>query len=192
VENLVDSKLTEAQLAWGTAQDPTLTDSLNTTYETVENPLITWKGAGLNLKDSVAMRFKFLAEDINGLSLKIISDVGEWDLGEDNFVLENGVYYIQFTGLNAAQMSEKIYLTMHKNGVAVSNTVCYSIESYAYNKQNSADTGLANLVKAMMKYGNSANAYITDDNNNNNNNDNNFEIKDPEADDFTSSYPIKR
>ncbi len=188
-DNLVNSNLTDTQLAWGTAQEPTLTTALNTTYKTVENPLITWKGAGLNLKDSVAMRFKFLAEDINGLSLKITSDVGEWDFNADKFVLQDGVYYIQFTGLNAGQMSEKVYLTMYKNGVAVSNTVCYSIESYAYNKQNSADTALANLVKAMMKYGNSANAYVTDDSTDDNND---FVIKDPEADDFTNSYPVKR
>ena len=86
-------------------------------------------------------------------------------------------------------MSEKVYLTMYKNDVAVSNTVCYSIESYAYNKQNSTDTALANLVKAMMKYGNSAYAYVTDDSTDDNND---FVIKDPEADDFTNSYPVKR
>ncbi|MBQ6815909.1 MAG: leucine-rich repeat domain-containing protein [Clostridia bacterium] len=188
-DNLVNSNLTDAQLAWGTAQDPTLTTSLNTTYNTVENPIITWKGAGLNLKDSVAMRFKFLAEDISGLSLRITSDVGEWNFNQDKFVLQDGVYYLEFEGLNAGQMSEKVYLTMHKDGVAVSNTVCYSIESYAHNKQNSADTTLANLVKAMMKYGNSANAYVTDDSTDDNND---FVIKDPEADDFTNSYPVKR
>ncbi len=159
-ENLVDANLTDEQLLWGTSEEPTLNNALNTTYETVENPIITWKGASLNLNDSVAMRFKFVAEDINGLSLKITSDSGSWTITSKNFTLEDGVYSVIFNELNAGQMSEKVYLTMYKNGVAVSNTVCYSIESYAYSKQNSTVKHLSNLVKAMMKYGNSAYAYV--------------------------------
>ena len=160
VDNLVNANLTETQLAWGTAEEPTLTNSLNTAYETVENPLITWKGASLNLNDSVSMRFKFITEDIDGLSLKITSDTNEWNITANNFVLEYGVYSVRFSGLNAGQMSEKVYLTMYKDGVAVSNTVCYSIESYAYSKQDSTIEHLSDLVKAMMKYGNSAHSYV--------------------------------
>jgi len=74
--------------------------------------------------------------------------------------LENGVYSVKFSGLNAGQMSEKVYLTMYKDGIAVSNTVCYSIESYAYSKQSSQIEHLADLVKAMMKYGYSAYSYV--------------------------------
>ena len=160
VDNLVNANLTEVQLAWGTDDDPTLTNSLNTEYETVENPLITWKGASLNLNDSVSMRFKFIAEDIAGLSLKIASETGEWNITSNNFVLEDGVYTVRFSGLNAGQMSEKVYITMYKDGIAVSNTVCYSIESYAYSKQDSTIEYLSDLVKAMMKYGNSAHSYV--------------------------------
>ena len=57
-------------------------------------------------------------------------------------------------------MSETVYLTVYKNGVAVSNTLSYSIESYAYSKQTSTDENLTNLLEAMMKYGNSAYAYV--------------------------------
>ena len=158
-DNLADANLTEQQLLWGTADDPTLTNSLNTAYRTVEDPLVTWKGASLKLNDSVLMRFKFIAEDIEDLSLKITGETGEWTLTSKDFVSENGVYFVYFSGLNAGQMSEKVYLTMYKNGVAVSNTVCYSIESYAYSKKDSTIQYLSDLVKAMMKYGNAARAY---------------------------------
>ncbi len=56
-------------------------------------------------------------------------------------------------------MSEPVYLTVYENDEAVSNTLSYSIESYAYSKQTSTDTNLTNLLEAMMKYGNSACAY---------------------------------
>ena len=159
-DNLANGNLTAAESAWGTAEEPILKNSLNIAYKTVDNPLITWKGASLSLNDSVAMKFKFITDDINGLSLKISSEKGEWNIKASSFVLENGVYSVKFSGLNAGQMSEKVYLTMYKDGIAVSNTVCYSIESYAYSKQSSQIEHLADLVKAMMKYGDSAYSYV--------------------------------
>ena len=62
--------------------------------------------------------------------------------------------------LTASQMGDTVYVTAYRGGVAASNTVSYSIESYACAKQNDSNEKLANLVKAMMKYGNSAYAYI--------------------------------
>ena len=158
-ENLVNANLTDAQLAWGTSEDVTLTNALDKEYAVIENPLITWKGASLNLKDSVAMKFKFIADSISGLSLKVVGADKEWTINSSRFVLEDGVYSVRFGGLNAGQMNEKVYITMYKNGVPVSNTVCYSIESYAYSKQNSTIEHLSDLVKAMMRYGDSAKIY---------------------------------
>ena len=158
--SLADAKLTDEQLLWGTNEEQTLTDALNTAYETVENPTAKWKGAGLTLTDSVSMRFKFTSNSIDGLNVKIKSATDEWVITSDKFIEEDGVYYVYFNGLNAGQMSEKVYLTIYDGDVAVSNTVCYSIESYAYEKQNSSIAYLSDLVKAMMRYGNSAYAYV--------------------------------
>ena len=52
-------------------------------------------------------------------------------------------------------------MTVYNGDTAVSNTIRYSIESYAYAQQNSTDANLVELVKAMMKYGDSAKAYIS-------------------------------
>ena len=70
-----------------------------------------------------------------------------------------GGYYVRFSGLNAGQFSEKIYLTVMNGDVAVSNTVQYSIETYAHNEQDNENAALGELVKAMMNYGNAARAY---------------------------------
>ena len=159
IASLVDANLTDEQLLWGTNEEQVLTDALNTAYETVENPTAKWKGAGLTLTDSVSMRFKFTTDSIDGLSVKIKSATDEWNITSDKFIEEDGVCYVYFNGLNAGQMREKVYLTIYDDDVAVSNTVCYSIESYAYEKQDSSIAYLSDLVKAMMKYGNSAYAY---------------------------------
>lgn len=157
-ERPVDQSLTETQLAWGTNKAPTLTTVLDTAYQTVENPKAIWKGASLNLKDSVSMRFKLTTESIEGLKVKITSGENTWVVS--SFVEEDGVYYVHFGGLNAAQMRQEVYLTVYEGDIPVSNTVCYSIESYAYEKHSSTVDGLAELIKAMMCYGDSAHAYI--------------------------------
>ena len=59
-------------------------------------------------------------------------------------------------------MSQNVFVTAYRNGEAVSNTIRYSIESYA--AKNITDTTypyLAELVDAMMKYGDAAKAYIS-------------------------------
>jgi hypothetical protein len=70
------------------------------------------------------------------------------------------MYYVYFTRLDAGQMRQSVYLTICEGDTPVSNTVCYSIESYANEKQNSTIPGLSKLVGAMMKYGDSAYAYV--------------------------------
>ncbi len=159
-EALVNTSLTATQLQWGTSAEPALETVLDTAYKTVENPTAKWKGAGLQLQESVEMRLKFTAESIDGLSVKIESGTNTWTIASDKFVAGDGVYYVYFTGLDASQMRQNVYLTICDGDIPVSNTVCYSIGSYAYEMQNSTIAGLPELVKAMMKYGDSAYAYV--------------------------------
>ena len=68
-------------------------------------------------------------------------------------------YYIYFDGLKADQMSDVVYVTVYEGNTAVSNTITYSIESYAYSMSGQNEK-LDNILEAMMKYGNSAAAYV--------------------------------
>ena len=160
-DDFVTADLTETQKAWGTSEVREYVNVRDAKYETIENPTVSWKAAGLNLLDSVEMRFKISAESIEGLRVEVESDSGaKWTIESDEFLEEDGSYYIFFDGLNAGQMSEAVNVKIYKGDTLVSNTLRYSIESYAYSYQNSADTNLAELVKAMMKYGDSAYAYV--------------------------------
>ena len=158
--NLVNANLTDTQKAWATAEKRTYNNIQTTKYETVDNPTVSWKGGGLVLQDAVTMRFKFETADTEGLTFKVESAGKSWTITE--FTTEGGANYIYFNGLHAGQMSEAVYVTAYRDGVAISNTVRYSIESYAATKE--ADTEvlyLADVVVAMMKYGDSAKAYIS-------------------------------
>jgi len=157
---LANANLTEEQMAMGTSTDRELISVRNAAYETIDNPTVQWKSAGLNLQKSVSMRFKIAADDIEGLCVKVESNVGEWFISADTFEETTGGWYFYLNGMNAAQMSETVYVTVYKGETVVSNTLRYSIESYAHSKQNDANAKLAELVKAMMRYGDSARAYM--------------------------------
>ena len=159
-DSLVNSELTESQLLWGTADTPSLNTVLSKEYAVIDHPSVIWKGAGLNLQDSVNMRFKIETDNIEDLSVKVTTDDGQqWIIYSDTFEVTDGGYYIFFDGLNVGQMCETVYLTVYDNNEVVSNTIRYSIESYAYSKQNSTIEHLSDLVKAMMRYGDSAKIY---------------------------------
>ena len=156
-ENLVNAALTETQKSWATATDRELTSVLDQEYATVPNPTVTWKGANLVLKEAVVMRFKVEAESVEGLHVKIVNGK---ETVITTFEETDGGYYVYYDKLHAAQMSEPVYVTVYDGDTAVSNTVRYSIESYAASKQNDENTQLADLVKAMMKYGDATKAYV--------------------------------
>ena len=159
-EALANAELTAEQLAWGTAAEPAMETVLNTAYATVATPAAKWTGAGLNLKDSVALRLQFTAASVEGLSVKVQSGADVWTIPASQFVAgEDDTYTVYFNGLHAGQMRQDIYLTIYNGETAVSNTARYSIGSYAFEMKDSGVAGLAELVKAMMKYGDSANAY---------------------------------
>lgn len=160
INTLVNANLTAEQAAWGTSEAPVYETVQNLAYKTIDNPTVSWKGGGLNLEDSVTMRFKISAESIENLTVKAENEESIWTIPAEEFEATAGDYYVFFDGLDASQMSEPVYLTVYDGDTPVSNTICYSVESYAYSKQSSTDTNLVNLLEAMMKYGNSASAYV--------------------------------
>ena len=158
--NLVNAALTETQKAWATQTDRTYNNIRTTKYETIENPTVAWKGGSLVLKDAVVMRFRFETANLEDLSFKITSGGKTWWI--DEISTEGGMTYIYFNGLNAGQMSDEVFITAYQTGAVVSNTVRYSVESYAAEKITDTTTPyLADIVDAMMKYGDSAKAYIS-------------------------------
>ena len=152
-----NAQLTEEQKAWGTQGTPALSSKLNTKAVVVDNAKATWKAAALRLDNAVTMCFRFEAESTEGLSVKVTSGDQTWTITEFES-LGNGQHYAYFSGLSARQMRDVVSVTVMEGDTAVSNTLQYSIETYAFKKQNEARLG--DLVLAMMRYGDSAAAYL--------------------------------
>ncbi len=155
---LANKDLTQTQKTWGTQTSRTYESVQNSKYAVIDNPSVSWTGGGLLLTDAVVMRFKFTADTLDGLSFKIESGGRVWTVTDVS--VESGLNYIYFNGLNAGQMSNDVFVTAYRNGVAVSNTIRYSIESYAAKNINATTPEyLGELVDAMMRYGDAAYAF---------------------------------
>ena len=115
----------------------------------------------LILDNSVTVRYKFTANDIDGMSIKVkYGDTGKEFDSSCFESLGEGTYSFKFSELSAHQMQVPLYATIYKDGEAVSNTFAYNVESYAARvKQTQPNTALGKLTDALMRYGFSATKY---------------------------------
>lgn len=160
-DELVNSDLTDEQRSWGTNDEPELENIRDYHYMTIDSPESEWLGSGLVLNNSVTIRAKFSAEDIENKTVVITCGNSEFIYTKEDFVkAEDGNYYVYCDELFANEMSKEILLTVYDNGIQCSDTMRFSIESYAKLVHDSyAGTALDDLTTAMIRYGRSAEAY---------------------------------
>jgi hypothetical protein len=158
-KTLCNAALTAEQQAYGTTTVPAVSSVLNTKYVEIENAKATWTAGGLVLENGVTVRMRFAAESVDGLTVKVEAAGKTWIIDEFEAAEKAGQYYVHFTGLDARQMREQMKVTVYEGETAVSNTLLYSIESYAAAKQNDSNAKMVALLVAMMRYGDSAAAY---------------------------------
>ncbi|MDE6470596.1 MAG: hypothetical protein K2L19_06200 [Eubacterium sp.] len=161
-DDLVNADLTDTQKSWASSQELNLTNVTDKACDIVDNPAVEWKSVGLQLNNSVAVRYKFAADNVDDIQLKVTCGKSEWLYGAENFVDNgDGTYTFVFNDLNADKMQKDIYITAMNGDSAVSNTMRYSVESYAKQIQDSMpNSNLRKLTDAMMRYGISASNYI--------------------------------
>ncbi len=166
---LAGKDLTAAQIAMGT--DVSLPMNYNSVrkkkFATVDakDELASIETAALFLEAAVNIQFKYEANDLTGLRVVITGDaagtevLGEYE-ADANQIDDNGRYYVSLKNLNAAQMKKTVYATVMKGDKKVSNTYCYSIESYVAAVKGKYSDQLDNLLDSMMRYGNTAADYV--------------------------------
>lgn len=163
IDMLANADLTEEQKSFGTAEIREFNSVTDTEYQVSQNQDVKWLSAGLILDENVRLRFKFslISSQLDYLTMKITDDdLNEYIISANECVeLGNNSYYIYFNGLDAGEMSKSIYVTMYANGQPMSNTLRYSIESYAAMAQGTDNEALKSLTASMMMYGDSANDY---------------------------------
>lgn len=167
--NLANGNLTAEQQALATQTAPTLESCKALTPN--EGATVHFSSATLSLKEKVMINYyldlMYYTGDVNDLQVKISYEetdgvVRTACIDGSKFVYRSGYYCANFSELNAMQMRTLCAAEVYSKatGSRVSDTVIYSIESYAESKANDADAALVELVTAMMKYGDSTCAYF--------------------------------
>ncbi len=129
------------------------------TISELANATVKWRSVGLNLNDTADLRFKIATDSLTGLVARVTFNGKTEDYSNFSNASVAGEYYFYFDKINADQMSDTVTITILRNGTPVSDTITYSVESYAASTQY--DTGnLGSVVRAMMRYGNAAKAYV--------------------------------
>lgn len=156
--NLANSGLEDADKELTFTEEEKPQNKLAITPNAVpENNAVKWKSAGLNFSSNVALRFNIEASDIEGLVVKAVVGEETWFIPSEAFAEADGEnrYYVYFNKLSVACMRDTVDFTVYKDGVQVSDTLTYSIESYAAAKFTSGGA-IEKLVKSMIKYGDAA------------------------------------
>ncbi len=164
-DNLVNSDLTDTQKSWASKNTDDFKNIRDFNFKTISNPSVQWNACGLVLNNSIMIRAKFSANDIENKTVEFAFRNTKFIYDKNDFVNNgDGTYYVYCNELFAHELSNEILITVYENGIPCSNTMRFSVESYASTVQQSSEykgTALDDLTQAMMRYGKSAVAYRT-------------------------------
>ena len=162
-DNLLTDILTDEQKAFHSTGDLNLTNIKNSKYSLCDNRLVKF-GTALRLNNSVKMAIAMNMTNVTleELSLKVKKGsrtmTYSYSKNPENFGKgKDGYWYFYFDGVYANQMSDEVFITAYKGSEQVSYTLKYSVESYA---AIVTDAKIKAVTDAMMRYGNSAKAYV--------------------------------
>ncbi len=173
---LVNSGLTNEQKAYASWDGGDMELTTVKGYDRLEKEEAKFNSVSLIFEDAVTVKYILDLSGYTGnmselnLVIKYEDSLGndcQKVFGFDDFVKNGNFYTVSFSDIPTKDMSIELEATIYSNygssaSVQLSGTTTYSIESYAHSKANSSDKDLAYLVKAMMAFGNSTNAYLVD------------------------------
>lgn len=159
--DLVNSALTQQQKQWAITNDRPYENIRDYSYKTISSPSCKWVSGSLVLGNSVTVRAKFSADNIENKTVVVTCGNAKFEYTKEDFIsCGNGYYYVYCDEIYANEMSKELYFTVYENGIQCSNTMRYSIESYAkLVKDAYPNTAIEKMISAMMRYGDSAKAY---------------------------------
>lgn len=159
-DDLATKNLTDAQKALRSA-DTTGAITATTGLDGTADGQYKWVSAALRLENTVAIRIKFAAPSLEGLTVKVTLNGRTVTYTADNITDEgDGYYSILFNNIGAGEYGDAVTAIMEKDGAQIAETLTYSVAAYireAVNKESTTEKTLA-LVRALWSYGESAKA----------------------------------
>ena len=160
IDDLATKNLTDAQKALRSA-DTTGAITATTGLDGTADGQYKWVSAALRLENTVAVRIRFAAPSLEGLTVKVTMNGRTVTYTADNITDEGeGYYSILFNNIGAGEYGDAVTAIMEKDGAQIAETLTYSVAAYireAVNKESTTEKTLA-LVRALWSYGESAKA----------------------------------
>ena len=160
-DNLANSDLTATQKSWASKDTKEFKNIRNFNYKTISNPTVQWNSCGLVLGNAIMFKVKFTANNVENKTVEITLKNAKFTYDKNDFKDNgDGTYYVYCNELFAHEVSDEVLLTVYENGVPCSNTMLFSVESYArLVRDKYKGTPLDEMITTMMLYGNSAKEY---------------------------------
>ena len=154
----VNSFLTDAQK---TVAEREYVSVMDITSE-LDNEPVTISGVGLQLNKSIDINVFFKASSVSNVKIVVTKD-GETVDTVSSFTKSGAYYVAKFNKLNPSLLSDTYKFAAYTDGVQTSETLTYSVETYASRNVANPDSTqeLIALVKAMMAYGDAVKEYVT-------------------------------
>lgn len=146
---------------WGNQQTLNLTSHQQITAA-VETPAAAWKGAALFLRETTRIRLNFTTDLTDALTVvvKTVDGTQSWEITDAQMVKSGTNRFVFFDGLYATQMHQPVTFQVYSGDTPVSNILTYSVETYARSAINGSNALLKDLMTALIRYGDSAIAYV--------------------------------
>lgn len=174
-QNLANSRLTDAQKAYGSYSGGELVLNSVRNYERLDTEYVAFRSASIVFADNVLIKYQLNFENYTGnkenvsvlVKYKDVNGVEHNKLVGFEEMIENGNYYtFEFKDVAVKDMSMPVEAIIYENyespdRVQLSGVLTYSVESYAAAKQTSSDKTLVNLVNYMIAYSRSADRYFS-------------------------------
>ncbi len=167
-DNLVNADLTEDQLALGTQDMPELTSCEE--YITLSGATASILNKNLSFDNNVVLMYRMqFADGKLPKNAKLVLTY-KTSMNEDvnvvipgsKFTKSGGYYIAKYNALAVTDFRSVISATLYNGNTAISDTLNYSIETYAYDRlQNSNSETFKALIGAMMKFGISAETHFS-------------------------------
>ena len=153
-ENLANAALTDEHKAFGSTEYSALTDNRTNSGEYTDYGV---KAFNLVYEEVIKVLVAVEAKDLNGVVAKVTLDGKVYEIASSEFtpLTIGGVqcYAFYFTNILPNQTRSVFSVTLEKDGVAVGNTMTYSIESYlARQIPRTTNAAYKDLMESTAKY----------------------------------------
>ena len=127
-----------------------------------------WKAASLVFTDAMALQFKLQIDPamLDSIEIKVTVPVFGGNDRVDTYTAEDLTYsasedrYILLVeGIKAAQYGQTVVGDIYCDGVQISRTVDYSVNTYCQKNKDNANAALSEFLRAAYLYGESVFAY---------------------------------